>query len=57
LGTVKDPDLLEFLKTHNGQMLHAEVLEFTHPVTGNKMKFRAHMPDDMLELKYILENI
>ena len=57
LGTVKDADLLEFLKTHNGQMLHAEVLEFIHPVTGAKMKFKAKLPDDMMELKYILEDI
>ena len=57
LGTVKDPDLLEFLKEHDGQMLHAEVLEFAHPVTGKKMKFKAKMPDDMMELKYILEEM
>lgn len=56
LGTVKDSDLLEFLKTHNGQMLHAQILEFTHPVTGEHMKFRAPLPDDMVELKYILDN-
>ena len=56
LGSVHDPDLLEFLKTHNGQMLHAEVLEFAHPTTGAQMKFKAHLPDDMQELKYILEN-
>ena len=56
LGSVHDSDLLEFLKTHNGQMLHAEVLEFAHPTTGAQMKFKAHLPDDMQELKYILEN-
>ena len=57
LGSVKDPDLLDFLKSHDGQMLHAEVLEFVHPVTGEKMKFKAKMPDDMTELKYILEEM
>ena len=55
LGSVKNPELLEFIKTHNGQMLHAEVLEFTHPVTGEKMHFRAPLPDDMLELRTILD--
>jgi len=55
LGTVKNPDLLEFLKDHSGQMLHAEILEFVHPVTGNKMRFRAPMPYDMSELKDILD--
>ncbi|MBQ2005434.1 MAG: RluA family pseudouridine synthase, partial [Alphaproteobacteria bacterium] len=57
LGTVRDADLLEFLKTHDGQMLHAEVLEFSHPTTGELMRFKTRLPDDMLELKYILENI
>lgn len=56
LGTVKDPDLLEFLRTHDGQMLHAEFLEFTHPTTGAVMRFRAPLPGDMSELKYILES-
>ena len=57
LGSVRDADLLEFLRTHDGQMLHAEVLEFTHPITGEPMRFKTRLPDDMLELKYILENI
>ena len=56
IGSVKDPELLDFLKNHNGQMLHAEILEFVHPVTGEKMHFKAHMPDDMIELKNILDN-
>ena len=56
LGSVKNADLLDFLKTHSGQMLHAEILEFKHPVTGEKMRFRAKLPDDMAELKYILES-
>ena len=56
LGSVKNADLLDFLKNHNGQMLHAEVLEFVHPITGEKMHFRAPLPDDMAELKYLLES-
>ena len=57
LGSVKDSDLLEFLKNHSGQMLHAEVLDFLHPVTGQQMHFKARMPDDMQELKCILDEI
>ena len=56
IGSVKDPALMEFLKTHNGQMLHAEVLEFVHPVTHEKMHFKSRMPVDMMELKEILDN-
>ena len=56
IGSVKDPDLLDFLKNHNGQMLHAEILEFVHPVTGEKMHFKSRMPVDMMELKDILDN-
>ena len=55
IGTVKSPELLEFLREHNGQMLHAEVLEFVHPVSGEKMHFKTRLPDDMLELKEILD--
>lgn len=55
LGSVKNPDLLDFIKTHHGQMLHAEVLEFIHPVTGAPMHFRAPLPDDMATLRCILE--
>jgi len=57
LGSVKNPDLLEFIKTHNGQMLHAEFLEIRHPITGQIMHFKAPLPDDMLELKCILDDI
>jgi 23S rRNA pseudouridine1911/1915/1917 synthase len=56
IGSVKNPELLDFLKNHNGQMLHAELLEFIHPVTGEKMHFKTGLPDDMLELKEILDN-
>ena len=55
LGSVRDGDLLEFLRTHSGQMLHAQILEFNHPITGEKMKFKTDLPDDMQELRYILE--
>ena len=55
LASVKKTGLLDLLKKHTGQMLHAEILDFVHPVTGEKMHFKAHMPDDMLELRAILE--
>lgn len=57
LASVKNLELLDFLRRHNGQMLHAEVLDFNHPVTGKEMHFKARLPDDMLELKAILDEI
>lgn len=54
LGSVRDADLLDFIKTHNGQMLHAQVLEFNHPITGKRMCFKTPLPDDMLELKEVI---
>lgn len=57
LASVKNPELLDFLKTHTGQMLHAEILDFVHPVTGQQMHFKARLPEDMLELRYILDEV
>ncbi len=57
LGSVKDEYLLEFLKEHDGQMLHAELLEFVHPVTGRQMRFKSRLPEDMAELKEILSEM
>lgn len=55
IGSVKNPELTRFLREHSGQMLHAEVLEFNHPITGEKMHFKSRMPVDMMELKEILD--
>ncbi len=57
LGSVKNKFLLDFIKMHDGQMLHAEVLDFKHPVTGKSMHFKVRMPEDMQELKFILDKI
>jgi 23S rRNA pseudouridine1911/1915/1917 synthase len=54
LGSVKSPELLEFLRKNNGQMLHAEVLELAHPITGEMLKFKAKLSEDMTLLKEIL---
>lgn len=54
IGSVKNPELFEFLKTHDGQMLHAEILELKHPVTGLPLRFKSRLPEDMQTLKDIL---
>ena len=56
LGSVKNPDLLDFLKLHSGQMLHASYLSLKHPITGKQMTFKSPLPADMIELRDILEN-
>jgi 23S rRNA pseudouridine1911/1915/1917 synthase len=55
LGSVKNPELLEFIKTYHGQMLHAEVLELKHPITGEMLKFKSKLPNDMKELQEMLD--
>jgi 23S rRNA pseudouridine1911/1915/1917 synthase len=55
LGAVKDPALLEFIRTRRGQMLHAGVLELNHPITGKPLKFKVKPPEDMRALKEILD--
>jgi 23S rRNA pseudouridine1911/1915/1917 synthase len=32
------------------QMLHAKILRFNHPISGNPMEFEAPLPEDMAEL-------
>ena len=38
------------------QMLHAELLGFTHPATGEYMEFRTEMPQDMTGIIALLKN-
>lgn len=56
LGSVRDMELLDFLKGRHGQMLHAELLELKHPVTGADLRFKTRLPEDMQELKDILNS-
>ncbi len=38
------------------QMLHAGILEFTHPVSGERLSFSSDLPDDMKKILEILKN-
>jgi 23S rRNA pseudouridine1911/1915/1917 synthase len=44
------PELIEALRGFRRQALHAEVLEFAHPVTGEPVRCTAPVPDDMRAL-------
>ena len=48
------PEFVDFLRGFHRQALHAGALSLTHPTSGKIMKWKASMPDDMLELIDIL---
>ena len=49
------PALLDFLLTFKRQALHACVLGFEHPRTGEPMQWEAPMPAEMQQLLKLLE--
>ncbi len=44
------PEFIEILRGFKHQALHAGQLSLTHPVTGKEMKWKAEMPEDILDL-------
>lgn len=49
-----EDEFVSFLRGFQRQALHAGALSLSHPRTGKTMKWRAPMPDDMMELVDIL---
>ncbi|WP_460813118.1 23S rRNA pseudouridine(1911/1915/1917) synthase RluD [Luteimonas pelagia] len=49
------PELVDALRGFRRQALHAEVLEFAHPVEGMPVRSEAPLPEDMRELLRLLE--
>src|SRR5690606_17573982 len=47
-------ELVAALRGFRRQALHAQVLEFVHPVSGEPLRCSAPVPDDMLELMRLL---
>jgi len=43
-------DLIATLRGFKRQALHAETLEFAHPVTGEPVRCTAPVPDDLIQL-------
>ncbi len=48
-------EFLEILRNFNRQALHAVMLKFNHPITGEEMNFSAPYPDDFVHLINILK--
>ncbi|MFC0679879.1 23S rRNA pseudouridine(1911/1915/1917) synthase RluD [Lysobacter korlensis] len=48
------PELIESLRGFRRQALHAETLEFAHPVSGDPVRCTAPVPDDMQQLVAVL---
>lgn len=43
-------ELTDMIRNFDRQALHAAMLRFEHPVTGEELEFHAPIPDDMVEL-------
>jgi 23S rRNA pseudouridine1911/1915/1917 synthase len=54
LDRIEDLNLRERIKTLGRQALHASLLAFRHPATGERMEFIAPMPDDMEKILEVL---
>jgi 23S rRNA pseudouridine1911/1915/1917 synthase len=52
-----DPDIKRQIGDFSRQALHARVLGFAHPTTGQHVDFKTELPDDMAHLKQILESL
>jgi 23S rRNA pseudouridine1911/1915/1917 synthase len=50
------PELIEGLRGFRRQALHAETLEFAHPVTGEPVRCTAKVPEDMRALIKLLHD-
>ena len=48
------PELIEALRGFKRQALHAETLEFKHPLSGEPVRCTAPVPDDMQQLMRVL---
>jgi 23S rRNA pseudouridine1911/1915/1917 synthase len=54
LDQIEDHNLRERITALGRQALHASLLAFRHPATGEKMEFTAPMPDDMEKILEVL---
>lgn len=50
IPTGASEELTEMIRGFDRQALHAVMLRFDHPVTGEELEFHAPVPDDMIEM-------
>lgn len=50
IPTGASEELTEMIRGFDRQALHAVMLRFEHPVTGEELEFHAPVPDDMVEM-------
>ncbi len=48
------PEFTKFISTFPRQALHAVMIEFDHPITGEHLSFSSNIPNDMEELLAVL---
>ncbi|MAF31210.1 MAG: RluA family pseudouridine synthase [Magnetococcales bacterium] len=53
---LQNSEAAELLKSIDHQMLHATILGFEHPITGQKLSFEQPMPEDMAALYQALKS-
>ena len=49
-----DPEIEDILSNLNRQFLHAKILGFTHPKSGERLEFSSNLP---IELEIILKKL
>ncbi len=55
--SILDADIKRQIGDFTRQALHARVLGFVHPTTGQHVDFKTELPDDMSHLKQLLESL
>jgi len=55
IQTLENTHIRSAVQEIKRQMLHARLLEFNHPITGERMSFSTNLPDDMREFKEKIE--
>ena len=50
-------ELSTLLDDLQGQLLHAQTLEFTHPTKNKRIKFKSDLPKDFKKILNLLENV